>query len=155
MMSQSKFVVASPGLESALPSRPNERIEYACAATAALKSWSELYTRSLPQPSFGGSDLMYVGERMVVIVSWLRVIGGSTMTPAALYLLTSVARASHAVAIVRMSAMVRFCLARCMAVSRFGMAIAARMPMIATTISSSMRVKPFWVLLILVMILFS
>ena len=28
--------------------------------------------------------------------------------------------------------------------SRLGIAIAAMMPMIATTISSSMRVKPFW-----------
>src|ERR1700737_4506911 len=68
---------------------------------------------------------------------------GIVRAPAALYLLTSVARASHAVAMVRMSAMVLFCFDRCMAVSRFGMAMAARMPMIATTISSSMRVKPF------------
>src|SRR6266850_4990575 len=55
----------------------------------------------------------------------------------------SVARASHAVAMVRMSAIVLFCFDRCIAVKRFGMAIAAKMPMIATTISSSMRVKPF------------
>src|SRR6267378_7672261 len=66
----------------------------------------------------------------------------------------SVARASHAVAIVRMSAIVLFCFDRCIAVSRFGMAIAARMPMIATTISSSIRVKPFWFLLIHVLLWF-
>jgi hypothetical protein len=66
-----------------------------------------------------------------------------TVAPAATYELTSVARASQAVAMLRMSAMVRFCFDRCMAVSRLGMAMAARMPMIATTISSSIRVKPF------------
>ena len=43
----------------------------------------------------------------------------------------------------RMSAIVRFCLPRSIALSRFGMAMAAMMPMIATTISSSMSVKPF------------
>ena len=53
-----------------------------------------------------------------------------------------------AVAIARMSAIDRFCLDRCMAVSRFGIAMAARMPMIATTIRSSMRVKPFCFLVI-------
>src|SRR2546426_7391292 len=74
------------------------------------------------------------------------------MPPAALYLFMSVARASHAVAMVRISAMVLFCFERCMAVSRFGMAMAARMPMIATTISSSIRVKPFWFLLIHVLL---
>jgi hypothetical protein len=42
-----------------------------------------------------------------------------------------------------MSPMVLFCLARWIAFSRFGMAMATMMPMIATTISSSMRVKPF------------
>src|SRR5438093_7203310 len=55
---------------------------------------------------------------------------------------------------VRISAMVLFCFERCMAVSRFGMAMAARMPMIATTISSSIRVKPFWFLLIHVLLWF-
>ena len=43
---------------------------------------------------------------------------------------------------VRMSAMVRFCRPRLMAFSRFGMAMAAMMPMIATTISSSINVNP-------------
>src|SRR5476651_1260263 len=62
---------------------------------------------------------------------------------AALYLFTSVARASHAVARERISAIVRFCFERCMAVRRLGMAMAARMPMMAKTIRSSMRVKPF------------
>src|SRR6185369_3407650 len=84
---------------------------------------------------------MYVGCRAPV--SWDVVTVDSVVAPAALYLFVSVARASHAVAIERMSAMVRFCFDRCIAVSRFGMAMAARMPMIATTISSSMRVKPF------------
>jgi hypothetical protein len=42
-----------------------------------------------------------------------------------------------------MSAMVRFWRERLMALSRFGIAMAAMIPMIATTISSSMRVKPF------------
>src|SRR5258708_2835195 len=49
---------------------------------------------------------------------------------------------------VRMSAILLFCFERCIAVSRFGIAIAARMPMIATTISSSIRVKPFCFLFI-------
>src|SRR5882762_5247002 len=111
MMSQSKFVVDVPALmTSILPSRPNEMIAYCCAATALPRLWSERYFQSLPQPSFGGSDLMYVGERMVVIVPPGIVTAGTVTAPAALYLLTSVARASHAVAIVRMSAMVRFCL---------------------------------------------
>ena len=35
----------------------------------------------------------------------------------------------------------RFCIAM-----KFGIAMAARMPMITTTIISSMRVKPFWFL---------
>src|ERR1051326_1236773 len=61
-------------------------------------------------------------------------------------------RASHAVAIERMSAIDLFCFDRCMAVSRFGIAIAARMPMIATTISSSIRVKPFCFLVIHVLL---
>src|SRR6202011_5865597 len=107
----------------------NEMIAYCCAATAPPRLWSERYFQSLPQPSFGGRDLMYVGERMVVMVPPGSVTAGAGTAPAAFYLLTSVARASHAVAIVRMSAIVRFCLARCMAVSRFGMAIAARIPM--------------------------
>ena len=58
------------------------------------------------------------------------------------------ARASHAVAMERMSAIERFWRERCSAARRFGMAIAARMPMIATTISSSIRVKPFCFLFI-------
>src|SRR5262245_30764817 len=41
-----------------------------------------------------------------------------------------------------MSLIDRFCLPRCTALSRLGMAIAARMPMIAMTISSSIKVKP-------------
>src|SRR5437867_1642768 len=54
-----------------------------------------------------------------------------------------------AVARDRMSAMLRFCLPRCTAFNRFGMAMAARMPMIAMTISNSMRVKPDWFFFIL------
>ena len=41
-----------------------------------------------------------------------------------------------------MSLIERFCLPRCTAFSRFGIAIAARMPMIAMTINSSISVKP-------------
>src|SRR4051812_40156508 len=107
-MSQSKFVVELPcTVPSALPSRPNEMMAYCCADVPA-KATSERYFQSLPQPSLGGSDLMYVGDRMMFIVAFGSVMPGSVMAPAALYLLTSVARASHAVAIVRMSAMVRF-----------------------------------------------
>jgi len=36
------------------------------------------------------------------------------------------------------------CFDRAWNLMKFGIAIAARMPMIATTIISSMRVKPFW-----------
>src|SRR5450759_1677066 len=94
---------------------------------------------------------MYVGERapdIVAIGRRLLQVVIAEIAPAALYLFVSVARASHAVAIVRISAIVLFCFARCIAVRRFGIAIAARMPMIATTISSSMRVKPFCFLVI-------
>jgi len=42
-----------------------------------------------------------------------------------------------------MSSMVRRCFARCTAYKRFGMAMAAMMPMMATTTSNSIRVKPF------------
>ena len=48
----------------------------------------------------------------------------------------------QAVPVLRMSETVRFCFAFCRASSRFGIRMAAMMPMIATTISSSMRVKP-------------
>ncbi len=54
----------------------------------------------------------------------------------------STAYDSQAVASERMSAIVLFCFDFCIAVIRFGMAIAARMPMIATTINSSISVKP-------------
>src|SRR3954447_4585034 len=144
MMSQSKFVVVvtAVGALPLVPSRPFDVIAYVWPA-ASLSN-----TQAFPHPSFAGIDLMYVGESMVFIVAFGTTVVG-TNAPAALYLLTSVARASHAVAMVRMSAIERFCFARCMAVSRLGIAIAARMPMIATTISSSMSVKPFWFFLII------
>jgi hypothetical protein len=47
-----------------------------------------------------------------------------------------------AVASARMSDIERFCLPRWTAFNRFGMAMAAKMPMIAMTINSSIRVKP-------------
>jgi hypothetical protein len=47
-----------------------------------------------------------------------------------------------AVPMVRMSAIDLFWRPRWMAFSRFGIAMAAMIPMIATTISSSIRVKP-------------
>src|SRR5215831_4858655 len=47
------------------------------------------------------------------------------------------------VLIERMSAIVRFCFPLSTALSKFGIAMAAMMPMIATTISSSTRVNPF------------
>ena len=54
----------------------------------------------------------------------------------------STANDSTAVPMERRSAIVRFCLPRSIAFRRFGMAIAAMMPMIATTIRSSIRVNP-------------
>ena len=45
--------------------------------------------------------------------------------------------------VLRMSATVRFCFAFCRASRKFGISRAAMMPMIATTISSSISVKPF------------
>src|SRR5260370_40680953 len=99
----------------------------------------------LPQPSFCGNDLMYVGESLAERAPYVTSeLGQVNPPPAAEYEFASVARASHEVAMVRMSAMLLFCFERCIAVNRFGIAMAARMPMIATTISSSMRVKPFW-----------
>jgi hypothetical protein len=59
----------------------------------------------------------------------------------------STAYASIAVPIDRMSAMVRFCLPRSIAFNRLGIAMAAMIPMIATTINSSIRVKPLWFLM--------
>src|ERR1051325_563856 len=91
---------------------------------------------------------MYVGDSWLARTGYDAACAGHVkFAPATRYVFVSVARASHAVAMVRISAIVRFCFERCIAVSRFGMAIAARMPMIATTISSSIRVKPFWFLL--------
>src|SRR6185436_18421706 len=88
---------------------------------------------------------MYVGERFVnefVASVWSAVVQRPVAHVACGYVLLSTAYASTAVARARMSLIVRFCLPRWTALSRFGMAIAARMPMIAMTISSSIRVKP-------------
>src|SRR5437763_11111750 len=64
----------------------------------------------------------YIGDwSSDVCSSDLASFDGMVIEPAALYLFRSVARASHAVAMVRMSAIVLFCFARCIAVSRFGM----------------------------------
>ena len=68
--------------------------------------------------------------------------GNETVWPAGAYVLELMNRASRALAIFRMSAIVRFCFARCIAAKRLGTAIAARMPIIATTIKSSISVKP-------------
>src|SRR5436309_2894814 len=87
-------------------------------------------------------SLMYVGVRLSSSQLSGTEVASFIPLAAAVYWLVSVARDSHAVAMDRISAIDRFCRARCMAVSRFGMAMAARMPMIATTISSSMSVKP-------------
>src|SRR5438270_8682306 len=56
--------------------------------------------------------------------------GTGTLWPLIPYVFKSTARASHAVAIVRMSAIDRFCFERSRAVSMFGIAMAATMPMI-------------------------
>src|SRR5437763_1179901 len=100
MMSQSKFVVVvmAFGAVASTPSRPLDVMAYCCPAALSTAK-----TQAFPQPSFAGIDLMYVGERMVSIVALATVDVGMN-APAALYLLTSVARASHAVAMVRMSA---------------------------------------------------
>src|SRR5712691_7658300 len=159
MMSLLKLVVAPPiGVPSKplvpveSPSLPDDQIRYAWAGVTAPMSASALKRRGLPQPSFTGTSLMYVGPRApessTAVIVFEQVVTAE-IVPAALYLFISVARASQPVAIVRMSAIVLFCLDRCIAVSRFGIAMAARMPMIATTISSSMRVKPFCFLLII------
>src|SRR6266849_318623 len=110
MMSQSKFVVGPPpGVDCAAPSLPVEPMEYACAAVVAAQACVAPNSQPLPQPSFAGSCLMYVGERYWLRSAYTTPVNAGKLTPAALYLFTSVARASHAVAIVRMSAMVRFC----------------------------------------------
>ena len=44
------------------------------------------------------------------------------------------------------------CLARAWNLMKFGMAMAARMPMIATTIISSMRVKPFMIFFMMLLL---
>ena len=63
--------------------------------------------------------------------------------PAAAAPTWSVSHENIAVPVLRMSATVRFCFAFCSASRKFGMSRAAMMPMIATTISSSISVKPF------------
>src|SRR5438046_487612 len=125
MMSQSKFVVGECGAApSSLPSLPYETIAYVWAAVTAPQARSAPKTYPLPQPSLVGNVFTYVGARYVLRSS-AETLASVTpeMAAAALYLLRSVARASHAVAMVRMSAIVRFCFERCMAVSRFGIAI--------------------------------
>ena len=67
-----------------------------------------------------------------------------TFWPAAAADIWSVTHDIHAVPMLRMSPTVAFCLAFCSASSRFGIRIAAMMPIMATTIRSSIRVKPFW-----------
>jgi hypothetical protein len=52
----------------------------------------------------------------------------------------------------RMSAIVLFCFPRWMALRRLGMAMAAMMPMIATTMSSSISVKPLRLLRICIIV---
>ncbi len=64
--------------------------------------------------------------------------------PAAAPDTTSVTHESQAVPTLRMSAMVRFCFAFCRASIKFGIRMAAMIPMMATTIRSSIRVKPRW-----------
>src|SRR5215468_2156692 len=58
------------------------------------------------------------------------------------YAVWSVLYASIAVARARMSVIVRFCRPRCTAFRRLGIAVAARIPMMAMTIRSSINVKP-------------
>ena len=62
--------------------------------------------------------------------------------PAAAAPTWSESHANMAVPVIRISATVRFCFAFCRASSMFGMRMAARMPMMATTISNSISVKP-------------
>ncbi len=63
--------------------------------------------------------------------------------PAAAAPTWSVSQENIAVPALRMSATVRFCFAFCRASRKFGINRAAMMPMIATTMSSSISVKPF------------
>ena len=64
------------------------------------------------------------------------------VAPAAAAAIWSVSHDISAVPALRMSATVRFCLAFWSASRKFGISSAAMMPMIATTISSSIRVNP-------------
>jgi len=63
--------------------------------------------------------------------------------PAAAAPTWSVSQENIAVPVLRMSATVRFCFAFWSASRKLGIRSAAMMPMIATTIKSSIKVKPF------------
>src|SRR5437879_6389136 len=107
MMSQSKFVVALPcQVASRAPSLPFDPIPYVCAAVVAPQVWPAPNCQGFPQPSRMGNVFTYVGARYVCRLSMVTPALGQVIAPAALYLLRSVARASHAVAMVRMSAIV-------------------------------------------------
>src|SRR5687768_15202889 len=62
----------------------------------------------VPHASFCGMDLMYVGESAFARAAVLTPPMFGTVRPDSAYVFMSVARASHAVATLRMSAIVRF-----------------------------------------------
>src|SRR6267154_5898687 len=69
-------------------------------------------------------------------------VGGVVHDVVALYLTESAKYASSAVTKFRRSDFIEATYAFALVLANFGIAMAARMPMITTTISSSMRVKP-------------
>src|SRR5260221_1139366 len=102
MMSQSKFVVGPPpGVVCAAPSLPMEPMEYACAAVVPAQVCVAPNSQPLPQPSFAGSCLMYVGERYWLRSADRKSINLNYSTTVVLYAVSSLTHTYHAVAIVR------------------------------------------------------
>ncbi len=91
---------------------------------------------------------MYWDTRTVVRSAWVvaaklpRLTSPVAEAPAAAAPAWSVSQENMAVPMLLVSPKVRFCLAFCRASRKFGINRAAMIPMMATTISSSIRVKP-------------
>src|SRR5215471_5832597 len=79
----------------------------------------------------------------VIVPSTLPVVTAKFVPRLLVYFTESAKYASSAVTRLRRSVFIDAMYAFCFVLANFGIAIAARMPMITTTINSSMSVKPF------------
>src|SRR5512142_197053 len=79
----------------------------------------------------------------VIVTSTLPVVTAKAVLRLLEYFTESAKYASSAVTRLRRSVFIDAMYAFCLVLANFGIAIAARIPMITTTIRSSIRVKPF------------